>query len=127
MYVNISLSLSIYIYIYIHIHIYIYIYIYIYRYIHTLSVCPCGDPWGTPLPIRNDILLGPCTDPKGTNTTVGFHNLNLRTFDLRVSNPNKSIADVFLTRCRISMCQGLGPKNTMKFRKSTVRAYDDRV
>ena len=26
----------------------------------------------------------------------------------------------FLTRCRISMCQGLGPKNTMKFRKSTV-------
>ena len=24
-----------------------------------------------------------------------------------------------LTRCRISMCQGLGPKNTMKFRKST--------
>ena len=25
-----------------------------------------------------------------------------------------------LTRCRISMCQGLGPKNTMKFRKSTV-------
>ena len=29
---------------------------------------------------------------------------------LRASNPNKSIVDVFLTRCRISMCQGLGPK-----------------
>ena len=28
---------------------------------------------------------------------------------------------IFWTRCRISMCQGLGPKNTMKFRKSTVR------
>ena len=28
-----------------------------------------------------------------------------------------------LTRCRISMCQGLGPKNTMKFRKSTVRFH----
>ena len=27
-----------------------------------------------------------------------------------------------LTRCRISMSQGLGPKNTMKFRKSTVCA-----
>ena len=43
-------------------------------------------------------------------TTVGFHNFNLRIFNLRVSNPNKLIVDVFLTRCRISMCQGLGPK-----------------
>ena len=42
--------------------------------------------------------------------TVGFHNFNLRIFSLRVSNPNKLIVDVFLTRCRISMCQGLGPK-----------------
>ena len=43
-------------------------------------------------------------------STVGFHNFNLRIFNLRVSNPNKLIVDVFLTRCRISMCQGLGPK-----------------
>ena len=28
--------------------------------------------------------------------TVGFHNFNLRIFDLRVSNPNKLIVDVFL-------------------------------
>ena len=42
--------------------------------------------------------------------TVGFHNFNLRIFNLRVSNPSKSIVDAFLTRCRISMCQGLGPK-----------------
>ena len=42
--------------------------------------------------------------------TVGFHNFNLRIFNLRVSNPNKLTVDVFLTRCRISMCQGLGPK-----------------
>ena len=42
--------------------------------------------------------------------TVGFHNFNLRIFNLRVSNPNKLIVEVFLTRCRISMCQGLGPK-----------------
>ena len=41
---------------------------------------------------------------------VGFHNFNLRIFNLRVSNPSKFIVDVFLTRCRISMCQGLGPK-----------------
>ena len=42
-------------------------------------------------------------------TTVGLHNFNLRIFNLRVSNPNKLIVDVLLTRCRISMCQGLGP------------------
>ena len=42
--------------------------------------------------------------------TPGFHNFNLRIFNLRVSNPNKFIVDAFLTRCRISMCQSLGPK-----------------
>ena len=42
--------------------------------------------------------------------TVGFHNFNLRIVNLRVSNPSKLIVDVLLTRCRISMCQGLGPK-----------------
>ena len=43
--------------------------------------------------------------------TIGFHNFNLRIFNLRVSNPNKLIVFLFfLTRCRISMCQGLGPK-----------------
>ena len=42
--------------------------------------------------------------------TVGFHNFNLRIFNSRVSDPNKLIADVFSTRYRISMCQGLGPK-----------------
>ena len=41
--------------------------------------------------------------------TVGLHNFNLRIFNLRVSIPNKLVVDVFLTRCRISMCQGLGP------------------
>ena len=42
--------------------------------------------------------------------TVGFHHFNLRIFNLRVPNPDKLIVDVFLTRCRISMCQGLCPK-----------------
>ena len=41
---------------------------------------------------------------------VGFDNFSLRIFNLRVSNPNKLIVDVVLTRCRISMCQGLGQK-----------------
>ena len=48
---------------------------------------------------------------------VGFHNFNLRIFNLRVSNPNKLIVDVFLTRCRISMCQGLGPNNHDEIRE----------
>ena len=43
-------------------------------------------------------------------STVCFHNFNLQIFNLRVSNPKKSIVDAFLTRCRISMCQGLGPR-----------------
>ena len=42
--------------------------------------------------------------------TVGFHNFNLRILNSRVSNPNKFIVKAFLTRCRISMCQSLGPK-----------------
>ena len=29
-----------------------------------------------------------------TSSTVGFHNFNLRIFNLRVSNPNKLIVDV---------------------------------
>ena len=45
-----------------------------------------------------------------SESTVGFHNSNLRIVNLRFSNRNKLIVDVFLTRCRISMCQGLGPK-----------------
>ena len=49
--------------------------------------------------------------PRARNT-VGFHNYNLRIFNSRVSNPSKLIVDVFLTRCRISMCQGLGPTKT---------------
>ena len=57
-----------------------------------------------------DVVDGFGEDGFLTNYTVGFHNFNLRILNLRVSNPNKSIADVFLTRCRISMCQGLGPK-----------------
>ena len=59
---------------------------------------------------------------------VGFHNFNPRIVNLRVSNPNKFIVDVFLlTRCRISMCQGLCPKNTKQFRKSTVYSWQDAV
>ena len=66
-----------------------------------LTTCRKEAEASFPLP-----LMGPY-DLQGT---VGFHNFNLRIFNLRVSNPNKLIVDVFLTRCRTSMCQGLGPK-----------------
>ena len=49
------------------------------------------------------------------SNSVGFHNFNLRIINLRVSNPYKLIVNVFLVRCRISMCQGLGPKKHDEF------------
>ena len=73
---------------------YVYIYIYIYIYIEG-NVPPDCRPEQAKVPVTRE-----------------------RIFNTRVSNPNKLIVDVFLTRCRISMCQGLGPKNTMKFRKT---------
>ena len=85
---------NIYIYINLSLSLYIYIYIYI---------------------INGGAALG---INGGGRITVGFHDSNLQIFNLRVSNPNELIVDVFLTRYRISTCQGLGPKNTMKFRKS---------
>ena len=65
--------------------------------------------------VRQDPPHLRCWEPLGRTLrdsldTVGFHNFNLRIFNLRVSNPNELIVDAFLTRCRISMCQGLGPK-----------------
>ena len=71
---------------------------------------------------RNTVwnLVGICWLPKSLSPascywyTVGFHNFNLRIFNLRVSNPSKLTVDVLLTRCRISMCQGLGPKKHYK-------------
>ena len=59
---------------------------------------------------RLKVLYGRGASDGRLETTVGFHNFNLRIFNLRVSNPNRLIVDVCLTRCRISMCQGLGTK-----------------
>ena len=53
---------------------------------------------------------------------VGFHNFNLRIFNLRVSNPNKLIVGVFVDTMSDFNVPGSRPNtNTMKFRKSTVR------
>ena len=102
-YIYIYIYVYIYIYICVCIYAYIYICIYIYIYICTYNICPRRSPG-----------RGSCPAPWSHSIhTVGFHNFNLRIFDLRVSNPNKLIVDVFfLTRCRISMCQGLGPTKT---------------
>ena len=43
-------------------------------------------------------------------TTVGFHNLNLRIFNLRVSNPNKLIVDVFFDTISDFNVPGSRPK-----------------
>ena len=125
--VSISLSLSLYIYIYKHIYIYIYIYIYIslslyiyiYIYIYTHDV---------PYPLKAaEALEGVQGEQRpeeglgGIFGAVGFHNFNLRIFNLRVSNPNKLIVDVFFDTMSHFNVPGSRPnKNTMKFRKSTV-------
>ena len=53
-------------------------------------------------------------------SAVGFHNFNLQTFNLRVSNPNKLIVDVFWHDVGFQCARVSAQKNTMKFRKSTV-------
>ena len=69
----------VYIYIYTHIHIYIYICVYIYIYIYV------GQQYSFDIVIlfSNDESFVQVSFP----STVGFHNFNLRIFNLRVSNP----------------------------------------
>ena len=84
-YVQIYIHVCIYIYMYILIYIYIYVYKCAYVYIHNTYIY---------IYLSTHIHI----------ITPGFHNFNLRIFDLRVSNPNKFIVNAFSTRCRISMC-----------------------
>ena len=44
--------------------------------------------------------------------TVGFHNFNLRNFNLRVSNPNKLIVGVFCDTMSDFNVPGSQPKKT---------------
>ena len=44
--------------------------------------------------------------------TVGFHNFNLRIVNLRVSNPNKLIVDVFVDTMSDFNVPGSRPKKT---------------
>ena len=83
---------------------YIYIYTYICIYIYTYTYLECK-----------------CTYPLGGTHMVGFHDFNLRIFNLRVSNPNKLIVDVFVDTMSAFNAPGSRPKKTIKFRKSTVR------
>ena len=43
-------------------------------------------------------------------STVGFHNFNLQIFNLRISNHNKLIMNMFLTRYLISTCKNISTK-----------------
>ena len=101
------------------IYIYTYIYIYIYIYIGGGGVGLCfphkSGSTGAPSKrlsrqTRHSTSARLGLELSGKCPTVGFHNFNLRIFDSRVSNPEKLIVEVCLTRCRISMCQGSGPK-----------------
>ena len=108
------MCIHIYVYVYIYICMYVYTYMYMYNtyihiyiYIYTYTYHP---------PPRSAFVEGATRQGSGdraaqcVTNTVGFHNFSLRIFNLRVSNPDNLIVDAFLTRCRISMCQGLGPK-----------------
>ena len=69
------------------IHVYMYTCIHVYTYVHiciSISISICQEH-----------AVGAAF---GRADTVGFHNFNLRIFNLRVSNPNKLIVDVCLTR-----------------------------
>ena len=44
--------------------------------------------------------------------TIGFHNFNLRIFNVRVSNPNKFIVDVFVDTMSDFNVPGSRPKKT---------------
>ena len=61
-----------------------------------------------------------CKGHLRSGPTVGFHNFNLRIFNLRVSNPNKWIVDVFWQDVGFQCARVSAQTNTMKFRKSTV-------
>ena len=60
-----------------------------------------------------------CQNP-GSQNSVGFQNVNLRIVNLRVSNPNKLIVDVFFTMSDFNVPRSRPNTNTMTFRKSTV-------
>ena len=74
-------------------------YIYHHNYHSVLVITSCADFYraGWPQPIAR---------------TVGFHNFNLRIFNLRVSNPNKSIVDVFVDTMSDFNVPGSRPKKT---------------
>ena len=91
------MNICIYIYIYIHIHTYIGNQTYIQHDLHQWVAST------DPVPVTMYMTL-----------TVGFHNFNLRIFNLRVSNPNKLIVDVFVDTMSDFNVPGSRPnKNTM--------------
>ena len=56
--------------------------------------------------------------------TVGFHNFNLRIFNLRVSNPNKFIVDVFVdTMSDFNVPGSRPPKTRRNFGKRRNSTY----
>ena len=122
--VYIYIYIYVYVYIYIYIYIYTYIMIYIYIYIYVYIICKNQQnkhksvrpgpvrrpaPWRVFGCLMRYLMLFlhlysfsiafhfiSCPLISFHYITVGFHDFNLRIFNLRVSNPNKLIVDVFV-------------------------------
>ena len=109
-----------YVYMYIHAYTYIYIYIYIHTHIHTYTyICIYIVRVGRHA--LRALVRGARRRGAGEAAgrlarvfvvTVGFHNFNLRIFNLRVSNPNKLIVDVFVDTMSDFNVPGSRPKKT---------------
>ena len=146
--IYLSLSLSIYIYICIHIHIHIYIYIYTHTYTHTqlyyiislsmyiyiyiyvyihiyiyIYVYPCLAPHMTKLAAVRPGPAPKTSKQQYISHTVGFHNFNLRIFNLRVSIRTNWLWMSFWHDVGFQCASVSARKNTMKLWKSTVQPH----
>ena len=82
---------------------YIYIYIFVWW---PQSMGTGRDPRSAPGPTIIIMII------TISSSTVGFHNFNLRNFNLRVSNTNKLIVDVFVDTMSDFNVPGSRPRKT---------------
>ena len=118
-YVCVCMCMYVYVYIHIHIHIHIYLSLSIYIYTHTYAYVhlSCAYWWlmniaiGT-LHSHEISCLAMSVVEATTARTFGFHNFNLRIFNLRVSNPIKLLVDTFFDTVSDFNVPGSRPKKT---------------
>ena len=97
---SVSIPTNVFLYVYVYMFLYVFFYLFLY--------------------VMNIIMIFLAL-PTTLTTTVGFHNFNLRIDNLRVSNPNTFIVDVFVdTMSDFNVPESRPEQKTMKFRKPTV-------